>query len=81
MAFMPAWVYILFIKRKEGFPMKKKLASLLAALLLCLSLLPAQALAASAPDPVPPPAVSENEEILRWTPPPKDPDPDNGEIN
>ena len=78
MAFMPAWVYILFIKRKEGFPMKKKLASLLAALLL--SLLPAQALAASDPDPVPPPAVSENEEILRWTPPPEEPDPVPGDF-
>ena len=51
--------------------MKNKLAALLAALLLCLSLLPAQALAASDPDPVPPPAVSENRETrtkpLRWT--------------
>ena len=55
---------------------KRGLAALLAALLLCLSLLPAQALAASDPDPVPPPAVSENRETLRQTPPtpPETPD-------
>ena len=39
--------------------MKNKLAALLAALLLTVSLLPAQALAASDPDPVDPPAVTE----------------------
>lgn len=39
--------------------MKKKLAALLAALLLTFSLVPARALAAREPDPAPPPAVTE----------------------
>ena len=42
--------------------MKNKLLALLAALLLSVSLLPAQALAASDPDPVEPPVITEPEE-------------------
>ena len=42
--------------------MKNKLLALLAALLLSVSLLPAQALAASGPDPVEPPVITEPEE-------------------
>lgn len=39
--------------------MLKKLTSFLLSLLLCMSLLPGQALAAGEPDPPPPPAVVE----------------------
>ena len=42
--------------------MLKKLASLLLSLLLCLSLLPGQALAADDPAPVDPPVIEEPEE-------------------
>ena len=42
--------------------MLKKLASLLLSLLLCLSLLPGQALAADDPAPVAPPVIEEPEE-------------------
>ena len=42
--------------------MKNKLLALLAALLLSVSLLPAQALAASDPDPVEPPVITDPEE-------------------
>ena len=42
--------------------MKNKFLALLAALLLSVSLLPAQALAASDPDPVEPPVITEPEE-------------------
>lgn len=42
--------------------MLKKLASLLLSLLLCLSLLPGQALAADDPAPVDPPIIEEPEE-------------------
>ena len=49
---------------KEGmvFRMLKKLASLLLALLLCVSLLPGKARAENTPDPADPPAVVEPEE-------------------
>lgn len=39
--------------------MKKKLAAILAALLLAVSLLPAQAFAATDPDPIDPPTVTD----------------------
>ena len=42
--------------------MLKKLASLLLSLLLCLSLLPGQALAADDPAPVDPPVIEEPEQ-------------------
>ena len=67
--------------------MKNKLLALLAALLLSVSLLPAQALAASDPDSVEPPVIMEPEEpgdpvnpsIQRSAPPPEDPGLVNGD--
>lgn len=46
-------------KKERGAPMLKKLASLLLSLLLCLSLLPGQALAGHEPAPADPPVILE----------------------
>lgn len=55
---------ILLSKRKDGFlEMKNKMAALLAALLLCLSLLPSQSIAASDPTGNNPSSISEQGEL------------------
>ena len=52
-------VYILLIKKKEVPIMLKKLTAFLLSLLMCLSLFPGQACAASQPESSEPPAVEE----------------------
>lgn len=49
----------MYKKKKGAPPTMKKLLSLLLSLLLCLSLLPGQALAADEPDPPQPPVIEE----------------------
>ena len=60
MDFQRITVYPFSIKKKGTFTMMKKLISLLLSLMLCLSLLPTQALAASDSDENnPPPTITE----------------------